>query len=102
MNLVAGESVDAPIAERLRRDGHDALSIAEFSPSVSDEVVLREANARKALLMTADKDFGEMVFDSDRQPRVSCFRDCPVFPPQRRPHWSPVSSASTDRNSSVP
>lgn len=36
--------------------------MAELSPSVRDEEVLREANGRRALLVTADKDFGELVF----------------------------------------
>jgi len=36
--------------------------VAELSPSVADEEVLRQANGRNALLLTADKDFGELVF----------------------------------------
>jgi predicted nuclease of predicted toxin-antitoxin system len=33
-----------------------------MSPGVSDEFVLGRANSRGALLVTADKDFGELVF----------------------------------------
>lgn len=33
-----------------------------MEPGVSDDVVLAEANERNALLVTADKDFGELVF----------------------------------------
>ena len=62
MNLVADESVDRAVVERLRQDGHDVVYVAELSPSVPDEDVLQEANARSALLLTADKDFGELVF----------------------------------------
>jgi predicted nuclease of predicted toxin-antitoxin system len=62
MMLVADESVDRPIVERLRRDGHDTLYVAELSPSITDDEVLREANSRKALLLTEDKDFGELVY----------------------------------------
>ena len=47
--------------ERLRQDTHDVLYVAELAPSVTDEEVLREANARGAVLVTADKDFGELV-----------------------------------------
>ena len=54
--------VDRAVVEQLRQDGHDVVYVAELSPSVPDEEVLRQANARGALLLTADKDFGELVF----------------------------------------
>ena len=62
MTLVADESVDGPIVQRLRDDGYDVLYVAELSPSVTDDEVLRQANDREALLLTGDKDFGELVF----------------------------------------
>ncbi|HVF59333.1 MAG TPA: DUF5615 family PIN-like protein [Thermoanaerobaculia bacterium] len=62
MNLVADESVDRPIVERLRHDGHDVVYIAELAPSIADQEVLRQADGRGALLVTADKDFGELIF----------------------------------------
>ena len=62
MNLVADEGVDRPVVERLRQDGHDVVYVAELSSSVADEEVLQQANARRAMLLTADKDFGELVF----------------------------------------
>lgn len=62
MNLLADEGVDRAVVERLRQDGHAVHYVAELSPSVGDEEVLRQANVRGALLVTADKDFGELVF----------------------------------------
>jgi predicted nuclease of predicted toxin-antitoxin system len=62
MNLLADEDVDGPIVERLRRDGHTVLYIAEMEPGTADEEILRRANAKMSLLVTADKDFGEMAF----------------------------------------
>jgi predicted nuclease of predicted toxin-antitoxin system len=62
VNLFADESVDRPIVERLRDDGHDVVYVAELAPSITDDEVLRDANSRNAVLMTADKDFGELVF----------------------------------------
>jgi predicted nuclease of predicted toxin-antitoxin system len=38
-----------PVVERLPQHGHDVVYVAE-------------ANARSAVLLTADKDFGELVF----------------------------------------
>jgi predicted nuclease of predicted toxin-antitoxin system len=62
VNLVADEGVDRPVVERLRQGGHDVVYVAELSPSIADEEVLQQANARRAVLLTADKDFGELVF----------------------------------------
>jgi len=66
MNLLADESVDKPIVARLRQDGHNVLYIAELDPSIDDDTVLRRANQNGALLITADKDFGELVFRQGR------------------------------------
>jgi predicted nuclease of predicted toxin-antitoxin system len=68
MNFCADESVDHPIVKRLRDDGHDVLAVAEMAPSITDETVLAQANHRGDLLLTVDKDFGELVF---RQHRVT-------------------------------
>lgn len=62
MNLLADESVDRPIVDRLRQDGHTVLSIADMDPGIDDNAVLRLADQNSALLLTADKDFGELVF----------------------------------------
>lgn len=62
MILVADESVDQPIVEQLRRDGHDVTAIAELAPGISDDEVLDKANASSAILLTEDKDFGELVY----------------------------------------
>ncbi len=62
MTLVADEGVDRPVVARLRQDGHDVVYVAELSPGVADEDVPQQANARTAVLLTADKDFGELVF----------------------------------------
>jgi predicted nuclease of predicted toxin-antitoxin system len=62
MNFFADESVDHPIVERLRADGHDVLAVAEMTPSIPDDTVLAHANQREDLLLTGDKDFGELVF----------------------------------------
>ncbi|HEX8500168.1 MAG TPA: DUF5615 family PIN-like protein [Pyrinomonadaceae bacterium] len=66
MNLLADEGVERQIVERLRQDGHAVLYIAEMEPSVTDDVVLERANEIAALLVAADKDFGELVFRERR------------------------------------
>lgn len=68
MNILADEGVDRPIVKRLRQSGHSVQYVAEMSPGITDDKVLELANQSSALLITIDKDFGELVF---RQGRVS-------------------------------
>lgn len=62
MNLFADEGIDRQIVVQLRLEGHAVLYVAEFEPGISDDVVFDKANQTNALLVTADKDFGEMAF----------------------------------------
>ena len=50
------------MSDRLRADGHEVLYIAELEPGVDDETVLLRSRQSSAILLTADKDFGELVF----------------------------------------
>ncbi len=62
MILLADENVDAPIVYALREAGLEVIYVAEVDPSISDELVLEQAGHAGALLLTADTDFGELVF----------------------------------------
>ncbi len=62
MKFVADESLDFQIVKRLRRDGWDVSYIAEMTPGISDNEVLNLANSNAAPLLTADRDFGELIF----------------------------------------
>lgn len=62
MNLLADEGVDRQIVDRLRALGHEVFYAAESAPAASDDALLDRANQSGALLLTADKDFGELVF----------------------------------------
>ena len=62
MNFLADKGVDFPVVQRLRSDGHEVLYVAEMDPGISDEKVLTSTNDKNALLLTADKDFGELVY----------------------------------------
>ena len=61
VNLVADESADADIVDGLRLKGFEVLAISETSPSIKDSAVLEIAYTKEALLITEDKDFGELV-----------------------------------------
>jgi predicted nuclease of predicted toxin-antitoxin system len=62
VKFVADENVDRQIVDGLRKSGHSVLSIAEMDPGVDDETVLGASRQEGAVLITADKDFGELVF----------------------------------------
>ena len=68
MNFLADESVDRQIVDALREDDHAVLYVTEMDPGISDEEVLDKAEKGSAILITADKDFGELVF---RQQRIT-------------------------------
>ncbi|MBI2118811.1 MAG: DUF5615 family PIN-like protein [Elusimicrobia bacterium] len=62
MKLVADESIEKRIVENLRIQGFDVLYIAELAPAIPDKSVLHLSIKQKRILLTNDKDFGELVF----------------------------------------
>jgi len=62
MNFLADESIDFPVIQFLRQRGFDVLSVAEEFPSKDDEYVLATADQTGRILITSDKDFGELVY----------------------------------------
>ena len=68
MNFLADESIDRQIVDALREDDHAVLYVTEMDPGISDDEVLDKAEKGSAILITADKDFGELVF---RQQRIT-------------------------------
>lgn len=66
MNFVADESLEEQVVAHLRQAGHQVFYVAEMEPGVSDDVVLERANQAGALLITGDRDFGELVFRAGR------------------------------------
>jgi len=62
VRLLADENIEKPVVEHLRAEGHDVLYVMEMGRGVTDDHVLALAKREKALLVTLDKDFGELVF----------------------------------------
>jgi len=80
MKFFVDENVAQTIIQWLRQAGHDVLSAAETSPGEDDAVWLRQAEQSKRVIVTSDKDFGELIFRdrlnsygilSIRMPRLS-------------------------------
>lgn len=62
MKFLADESVDFPIVKLMRGLGYKIDAVVEFSAGVPDIEVLEIANEKEAILITMDKDFGELVY----------------------------------------
>jgi hypothetical protein len=62
MRWLADECVDSALINGLRGAGHDTLYVAEIASGATDAEVLRPARNDGRLLLTEDKDFGELVF----------------------------------------
>jgi predicted nuclease of predicted toxin-antitoxin system len=62
MRWLADECVAASLVGFLRADGHDVLYVAEAISGLSDAEVIALALREQRLLLTEDKDFGDLVF----------------------------------------
>ena len=62
MNLFADENVAKVIVYWLRATGHDVLYAAESVPGAPDAKWLAQAEREQRIVLTADKDFGELIF----------------------------------------
>src|SRR5829696_4271207 len=61
MRFLADENVSRLVVERLRTDGHDVVAVAQSGRGISDKRVVEMANAEGRILITEDRDFGELV-----------------------------------------
>ncbi|MCC6194450.1 MAG: DUF5615 family PIN-like protein [Burkholderiales bacterium] len=62
LRFLADESCDFAAVRALRTEGFDVLSVAEASAGADDEVVMTQALRERRILLTEDKDFGQLVF----------------------------------------
>ena len=60
------ESSGAAVVEILRRLGYDVLSVSEDMKQADDQNILAEAEKEGRILVTNDKDFGELIFRSGK------------------------------------
>jgi predicted nuclease of predicted toxin-antitoxin system len=58
--------VDADLSALLRRSGHDVVYMSEVDPRAADTEVMNRADRENRLLLTEDKDFGDLVFRQAR------------------------------------
>lgn len=60
--IIVDENVDQRIIDRLVEQEFDVFSIREHKSGISDREVIEITESKKGVLVTEDKDFGELVF----------------------------------------
>ena len=82
MRFLADESCDFSVVRALRAAGHDVAAIAESAPQTIDDDVIELAARETRVLLTEDKDFGQLVYaGSQASSGVILIR----FPAEARP-----------------
>ena len=61
MRILADENIDYPVIRKLREQGFEVLSIMDMHQGEDDNFVLSVANKLECILLTNDKDFGDLV-----------------------------------------
>ena len=62
MKFLADECCDHGLVEALRQSRYDVLYVLELKPGATDDEVLALAFDQRRILLTEDKDFGELVY----------------------------------------
>jgi predicted nuclease of predicted toxin-antitoxin system len=94
MRFLADESCDFAVVRELRAKGSDVLAIAEVAPQTVDPDVIELASREGRVLLTEDKDFGQLVYaGAHRSSGVILIR----FPAQARKDLPQAVIAVVDR-----
>lgn len=64
MLFLADESCDYSVVRALRAAGYEVAAIAEDASGAEDEFVLELARRDQRILLTEDKDFGQLIYAS--------------------------------------
>lgn len=66
MRILANENFPGDAVAALRQRGHDVAWVRTDAPGSNDVEVLERAQRENRVVVTFDKDFGELAFRSDR------------------------------------
>ena len=91
MRWLADECVDASLVTRLHEAGYDTVYLAEAAPSATDADIVALARREGRLLLTEDKDFGDLVIRGRAEvPGLVLLR---IDPRQRDLKWTRLEAA---------
>ena len=71
MVILADENVPGAAVARLRDAGHDVSWVSEDAPGTADPDVLERASKEDRLLVTFDKDFGDLAYRAGLRARCA-------------------------------
>lgn len=75
MRFLIDRCAGRQLAAALREDGHDAAEMQDRGPDPGDRVILAAALAEGRILVTMDKDFGDILLRPQmrlRRAKVAC------------------------------
>ncbi len=62
MKFLVDECTGKRLAKLLEKAGFDVVFVGDWKPSATDDEVLEKAEKEDRILITDDKDFGELIF----------------------------------------
>ena len=62
MRFLTDRCAGRRLAEWLRNNGHDVVEAQNLGPDPGDRAILEQAGADDRVLITMDKDFGELIY----------------------------------------
>ena len=62
LRFIVDRCAGRPLAEWLRNHGHDVVDIWTLGPDPGDRALLERAESENRVLVTIDKDFGELIY----------------------------------------
>src|SRR5437867_2837269 len=62
MLWLADENIPKAAIEFLRERGEDVLAVGELSPGIPDERIVEIARAERRILLSFDRDYGDLIF----------------------------------------
>jgi len=62
LKFLVDVGVGRKVEKWLRDNGYDVKSILDINPRMTDDKILEIANSELRMVLTMDKDFGELVF----------------------------------------
>lgn len=68
MKFIADENIPLKVVKKLRDLNVNVVSVTEIQVGLNDEEIAKMSEKEKAIIVTFDKDFGEIIFKKQMKP----------------------------------